>query len=420
MRNYLLPLPKIISLVKFVYTYIFALLLSLSPLLAQVTFDCDFECGSVGDVELVSNLGDSVLHYRVKSKFDPLNRYYPERAASNRWFYFRMTGVKGKRVALDINYNDSKRPMYSYDNVDFHRFDAQSVPVLDSTVTMLYSRDTAYIAYFVPYTLSRNDSKIEQWQESPHCITFDMGQTPQHNAQRAIIITDTPRGVIDADTTKEVVYIHGRIHPSETPSSWHLEAMIDTLLGESQTAKALRQRAIFYILPITNPDGVYAGLSRTNPQGINLEVNYNERGRKESQEVKNIKRLFDTFHKSGITPALTLNMHSQSTPKVCYWIHSSASTSQRYHLRQMLMGSLTAWQNPYFDFKELSYSSVKDIYLEGYVYHLFEGRTTALTFETPYSYYHQSADCEWVTVDNLRALGSISLRSILEFIDWGK
>ncbi len=416
---------------KLLYTYIFTLLLSLAPIWAQVTFDCDFECGSVGDVELVSNVGDSVLHYRVKTKFDPRNRFYPERAQSNRWFYFRMTGVKGKRVALDIDFNDSKRPMYSYDNIDFKRFEAQHVPVLDSTVTMLYTRDTAYIAYFTPYTLSRNYNKIEQWQTSPNCLTFDIGQSPQRRAQRAIIITDSPhqglipsqRGVIsmsESDSHKEVIYIHGRIHPSETPSSWHLEALIDTLLGESPAARELRSRAILYILPITNPDGVYGGFSRTNAQGINLEVNYNERGRRESTEVTNIKRLCAAFHRSGITPALSLNMHSQSTPKVCYWIHSAGSTSRRYNLRQMLVGSLTAWENPYFHFEELSFSTIKDIYLEGWLYRLFEGRTTALTFETPYSYYHEDFASEWVSVDNLRELGGISLDAVLEFVDWGE
>ncbi|MBQ7997775.1 MAG: hypothetical protein IJ296_00375, partial [Bacteroidales bacterium] len=54
-------------------------------------------------------------------------------------------------------------------------------------------------------------------------------------------------------------------------------------------AEDLRKNVVFYILPFTNPDGVQEGMSRSNSNGINLEVNYNYPDELTAQEVKNIK-----------------------------------------------------------------------------------------------------------------------------------
>ena len=53
-----------------------------------------------------------------------------------------------------------------------------------------------------------------------------------------------------------------RVHPGETPSSWMMRGVIQFLTGSSDTARALRDRFVFKIVPMLNPDGVFLGNQR--------------------------------------------------------------------------------------------------------------------------------------------------------------
>lgn len=49
----------------------------------------------------------------------------------------------------------------------------------------------------------------------------------------------------------------GRVHPGETVSSFMIEGIIDYLLSDE--AHSLREKFIFKIIPLLNPDGVVHG-----------------------------------------------------------------------------------------------------------------------------------------------------------------
>jgi len=70
------------------------------------------------------------------------------------------------------------------------------------------------------------------------------------------------------------VAIHARTHPNEVQSQWLTQKIIDILISDSEIAKILRNRVIFNILPMYNPDGVELGYSRENANGIDLERNW--------------------------------------------------------------------------------------------------------------------------------------------------
>lgn len=74
----------------------------------------------------------------------------------------------------------------------------------------------------------------------------------------------------EMDLRKPFVIITARVHGGETASSWACEGIIKFLLGDSVTAVNLRQRFVFYIVPMLNPDGVINGFSRHSLVGIDL------------------------------------------------------------------------------------------------------------------------------------------------------
>ena len=74
---------------------------------------------------------------------------------------------------------------------------------------------------------------------------------------------------------KRVIFLTGRVHPGEVPSSHMLKGIIDLLINESHPlAKLLRQFYVFKIIPMLNPDGVVVGNFRNDTLGQNLNRFY--------------------------------------------------------------------------------------------------------------------------------------------------
>jgi len=51
----------------------------------------------------------------------------------------------------------------------------------------------------------------------------------------------------------------GRVHPGESNSSFVVEGLLEFLVSEETAAKTLRDRYVFKIVPMLNPDGVIVG-----------------------------------------------------------------------------------------------------------------------------------------------------------------
>ena len=386
---------------------------------SSVKFFTNFESGSLDSVSLKDiayvsvqmQPGHEMLSFDLFSKFDPLNPADPKLQPSARWYFFLMTGVKDKEIILNMHNSDTRRPFYSYDGKEYLRFSKQECS-LPNQIRKKYESDSVYIAYFTPYPESYLHSRIKEWSKRECVEVSSIGKS--ENGRVMPLLTVTNRAKDNKD--KKSVYIHGRIHTSETPGTWHLDQMIETITGDSKYAQDLRDNIIFYILPFTNPDGVQEGRSRSNTNGINLEVNYNSPESVTAQEVKNILGFL-----KGVTSEkeldLVLNMHSQSLSQVTYWVHSAESTSDDYYKRLLLLSNLTINDNPYFRKDDLKFSKHASRYVEGWFYDNFHGKTVAITFETPYTFYNNKPDGEWVSLENLRSQAMNSVYAIGDYLE---
>ena len=393
----------------------------------MVLFDTDFESGSLQKVELLDaalihiSAGDSVWHlsYNLYTQPDPANPVDTALEPSARWFYFRMIGVKNKQLYLNFFRTDPARPVYSFDGQYFERLQAHECLVEprqgglreSRQLSVRFARDTVYLAYFVPYTLSYLQQRIAEWQATGNVTALTtIGYSHNGRPLQMMTVTDP----LVPDEQKRRIYIHGRTHTSETPSSWHLDGMIDAITANTPEGAAYRRQMVFYILPFTNPDGVVEGLSRSGVHGVNLEVNYNRPDSLTVPEVLSIKSNLERL--TAERPLdMALNMHAQVEAMATYWVHTAQSTSLSYFCNQLLLGNLTMFQNPWFGKKDLSFSDGGSRYVEGWIWNNFNERTLALTFETPYTYYQLQPEGDWVTTDNLRQMGSMLLHPVGEY-----
>ena len=76
---------------------------------------------------------------------------------------------------------------------------------------------------------------------------------------------------------KPTVFISSRVHPGETPASFVLDGIWKFLTNENnEQARVLRDKFVFKIVPMLNPDGVYRGYYRLDTLGQNLNRYYLE------------------------------------------------------------------------------------------------------------------------------------------------
>lgn len=394
------------------------LTLSVVLLQAQVTFSSNFEGGSIGAVELLDSAricvspGDTVEHlsYLVNGRFDPDNPVDTTLDASASWLYFRMTGMKGKQIYLTFQDNGTHRSMYSYDNVNWSRlpFHEASRRGIDKR----YDCDTMFVALYVPYTYSYLQKRLGEWSSREGTTLDTIGYSHEHRPLQMLHITDTSI----ADSLKARIWIHGRQHPAESPGSWFLDGLIDKLTADTPEGQSLRRQIDAYILPFTNPDGVADGLSRSNATGVNQEINFGRSIDSTCVEVRAIKAMFEKLTKERPIDVM-INSHSQYADYATFWMHKGSSTSRDYLRRQWVLTGLTCSFNEYIKPTDMLFSAPAPRYPEGWFWNNSNGRTLALTIETPYTCFSRNLDGPWATNEILRSLGERAIQAVAEYLE---
>lgn len=403
-------------------TILLLLITSSSFLLSQVRFSTSFDSGSIGSYKLIDSAwvnrtaGDSILtlSYEIQSRFDPLNPIDTTLNPSARWYHFKMEGVKGKQIFLNIKNSETIRPFYSYDGINYQRFEPVE-NIFKGSVNKIFTQDTVYIAHFIPYTYSRLLEKMQEWKSNTFVENEVIGQSTLGLPIEMLTVTDNSI----TNSQKKKIWIHGRSHPSEAPASWHLEGMIDQIMSNTPFAQELRKNTIFYIIPFINPDGVKGGYSRSSSTGVNIEVNWDRPDSLTMPEVKALKAALEKVTQDRPLDLL-LNMHSQISSSITYWIHNAESTTEKFLRKQLLLSALTINYTPYYRAQDQSFSAMAPRYAEGWIWDRFAEQTIAITFETPYTYYNQDREGDWVSLENLKELSISSLLSVSDFLDLDK
>jgi hypothetical protein len=145
--------------------------------------------------------------------------------------------------------------------------------------------DDMWVAYGLPYANGRIELLAAQLRTSPWV-------SPTASADASLVIGQSPGGlddlgrniarrdmfgfrITDSSSTapKAKVVLVGGVHANETLGSFTLEGLLDFLVGDSLEAGVLRKQAEFYVYPMANPDGRFAGYNRSTVQRESLDPN---------------------------------------------------------------------------------------------------------------------------------------------------
>lgn len=84
-----------------------------------------------------------------------------------------------------------------------------------------------------------------------------------------IIVTNFSSAAEDI-AERSAIILTSRVHPGESNSSFIMEGLIDYLISDDPGALKLRNKFVYKIVPMLNPDGVIIGNYRCSLSGNDL------------------------------------------------------------------------------------------------------------------------------------------------------
>ncbi len=275
-----------------------SLVLLESPLWAAITLDANFDSGSLclpgapvgacDDTGVFSSVSGNTVTLTGRDNFN--NGQW-------KWVYFRASGVHGQvlnfEIGNDFNTGASNlsqhKMVYSYDQENWQFFDNNQLN--NGEGKFLFSnnaafvQDEVYVAYGLPYPYQRTVDHTAGLVGSPWV-------TPTATGNSQLVIGQSPGGVDDigraigprdiyaykitdpaATGSKKKIVLGGGVHANETVGNWTLEGLVNFLVSDDLTAAQLRRYAEFYVYPLANPDGRFAGNNRTTVQVGDIDPN---------------------------------------------------------------------------------------------------------------------------------------------------
>ena len=216
------------------------------------------------------------------------------------WFYFRVAGLRGKRVTFRIlNAGESAYPfgwpgyrtrastdLDTWRMIDT-RYDAGVLSFEWSGET-----DLAWFAYFAPYTMEMHERLVARIAARPGVTHRQIGTSLDGQAIDYFRIGSGARQV----------WLYARQHPGESMAEWWMEGALEWLT--SPAAAPLLREATVHVVPNMNPDGTRRGHLRTNAAGVNLNREWHAPTAERSPEVLCVLREMDA---TGVTFAIDVH-----------------------------------------------------------------------------------------------------------------
>lgn len=186
----------------------------------------------------------------------------------------------------------------------------------------------------------------------------DLGDSPRSQVEE-----DPPKAATGEDTLpsdlpdvgenaphhfvgRPLIFLSARVHPGETPGQFAFLGLLRFLLSADPRAKELRDRFVFKLVPMLNPDGVARGHHRTNSLGLDLNRCYTSPTREEHEGVWLTKRILS--HWSAQKRLLfCIDFHGHPSRRGCFLLgNKNSGIRQTWNIA---FARLCQLNSPHFD-----------------------------------------------------------------------
>lgn len=187
-----------------------------------------------------------------------------------------LSGLGWQRTGEDIAYyqNNAAKPKFA--NLGSNQSASAPAPSnfysLSFRTSFQHEDDEVFFAYCYPYTYSdvqKHLDKICKPKYKDKVRRAALCKTLAGNECEMVIVTNF-KSQPERIAERPAVILTGRVHPGESNASWIMEGLLDFITSEDTVAKELRDRFVFKIVPMLNPDGVIVGNYRCSLSGFDL------------------------------------------------------------------------------------------------------------------------------------------------------
>ena len=260
-------------------TLLLLFLLSGSTAWGAITLDADFDHGGLDEAN--SFVSGNLVQLAGRDNYN---------TGQWKWLYFSAAGVNNQQPTfrIDDNFDTGGSDLvnhamvYSYDQENWSFFENNARNSSAGTFTFsnntAFTQDEVWVAYGLPYPASRVASHTAQLVTNPWV-------SPTTSGNSALVIGQSPGGIDDLGRSiapqdmfgykisdlsepgpkKKIALVSG-VHSNETLGNYTLEGLVDFLVSDEWEAAVLRRYADFYVYPLANPDGRFAGYNRSTVQ----------------------------------------------------------------------------------------------------------------------------------------------------------
>lgn len=258
---------------------------------------------------------DSVYFAFINAENKPIN--------GSPWYSFKLWAEKQQEIYLSLKYSGYSHryvPKLSNDGINWQAFDTTMIAIdtiaRTATFKITVPTDTLWISAQELIT----SGYYKKWEDKIATLPFVKKKTIGTSAEGRAI---NELFVSENEDTKDFVVFIGRQHPPEVSGFFGLKAFVESLVGDSETAKEFRKKYNILIVPLVNPDGIDNGHWRHNIKGVDLNRDWVEFNQREPRAITNtIKQVvehgynlkfFIDFHSTQMDVFYTLSLESTIT-----------------------------------------------------------------------------------------------------------
>ncbi|WP_298468746.1 M14-type cytosolic carboxypeptidase [uncultured Erythrobacter sp.] len=189
------------------------------------------------------------------------------------WYAFRLTSERKARVRVQIDYTKCGHrywPKTSTDGETWTYLPESAVEIdgegddRSALITLKLGKEPVFVAAQEILPPSTYDAWLDGLETSPFAKRELLGKSAEDRDIEVLTIADL------AASQRETVVLVGRQHPPEVTGALAMLPFVETLMGDSDLAKAYRARFETVVVPLLNPDGVVRGHWRHNTGGVDL------------------------------------------------------------------------------------------------------------------------------------------------------
>ncbi|PSN47951.1 hypothetical protein C0J52_10322 [Blattella germanica] len=315
-------------------------------------FESRFESGNLAKVVKITD-----NYYELYLRTDLYTNRHMQ------WYYFRVENTRSRMVyrfslvnmcKAESLYSVGMRPLlYSTkdaqlkgigwrrcgDNISYYRNEPlpgeeDQLPsyTLTFNIEFPHDNDRVYLAHCYPYTYSDLQDYLIRLQNHPVKSTYSKLRLLCRSlaGNNVYYLTVTAPSMHDEPKKKKAIVVTARVHPGETPASWMMKGFMDFLTGDSLQARELRDKFIFKLVPMLNPDGVIVGNNRCSLTGRDLNRQYRTVIRETYPPVWHTKLMIRRLmEESGIEMYCDLHAHSRKHNIFIYGCENRRSIDRR-------------------------------------------------------------------------------------------